>query len=75
MKNNLDNEKQKALLNVTDLCSYMSIGVSTAYKLLNTKGFPTVKINSRKYANKELLDIWLRKQTERGNTVNEEQTL
>nr|WP_308742140.1 helix-turn-helix domain-containing protein [uncultured Anaerocolumna sp.] len=59
------NEKNtnKALLTANDMCNYLSIGISTAYKLLNTKGFPTVKINSRKYANKELLDKWLEEQT------------
>jgi excisionase family DNA binding protein len=53
----------KALLTASELCVYLNVGVSTAYKLLNTKGFPTVKINRRKYANKELLDIWLKQQT------------
>lgn len=63
MRNNLGTEKPKALLNATELCTYLSIGISTAYKLLNTEGFPTVQINSRKYANKELLDKWLEEQT------------
>lgn len=53
----------KALLTANDICIYLSIGTSTAYKLLNTEGFPTVKINRRKYANKALLDIWLKDQT------------
>lgn len=62
MKNN-SNEKPRALLTATELCSYLSVGISTAYKLLNTNGFPTVKINSRKYANKELLDKWIEEHT------------
>ena len=71
MRNNLNAEEPKALLNVSELCSYLGIGTSTSYKLLNTKGFPTVKINSRKYANKVLLDKWLLEQAERGNEVDE----
>ncbi len=71
LENNLNTEKPKALLSAADLCSYLSVGVSTAYKLLNTKGFPTVKINSRKYANKELLDKWLLERVEKGTEVNE----
>lgn len=55
----------KALLTANDICKYLSIGISTAYKLLNTKGFPTVQIGSRKYANKELLDKWLVEQAEK----------
>ena len=58
------NYNEKALLTASDICSYLSIGISTAYKLLNTKGFPTVQINSRKYANKKLLDKWLLEQAE-----------
>ena len=57
----------KALLTANDLCEYLNIGISTAYNLLNSKGFPTVKIKSRKYANKELLDKWLREQAEKTN--------
>lgn len=71
MEKNVKNEKPKALLSAADLCCYLSVGVSTAYKLLNTKGFPTVKINSRKYANKELLDKWLLERVEREAEVNE----
>lgn len=62
---------EKALLTANDICEYLSIGISTAYKLLNSKGFPTVQIGSRKYANKELLDKWLEKQAERGTIKNE----
>lgn len=50
---------EKALLTAEDICTYLSVGISTAYKLLNTEGFPTVQINRRKYASKELLDKWL----------------
>lgn len=57
--------KEKALLTANDICAYLSVGISTAYKLLNTQGFPTVQINSRKYANKELLDKWLVEQAEK----------
>jgi predicted DNA-binding transcriptional regulator AlpA len=66
MRNNLGTNKPKALLNATELCTYLSIGISTAYKLLNTAGFPTVKIGIRKYANIELLDKWLLNEAERG---------
>lgn len=55
----------KALLTASELCVYLNIGLSTAYKLLNTSGFPTVKLNRRKYANRELLDIWLKEQTKK----------
>lgn len=65
MNNNMKSN-EKALLTANDICTYLSIGISTAYKLMNTDGFPTVKIKSRKYANKELLDKWLVEQTERG---------
>lgn len=56
--------EEKALLSANDICKYLSIGTSTAYKLLHTKGFPMVQIGRRKYANKVLLDKWLIKQTE-----------
>ena len=63
----IESKTTKALLSANELCTYLSIGISTAYKLLNTNGFPTVKINSRKYANKELLDKWLVEQAEGSN--------
>lgn len=71
MKSGINTEGNKALLTANDLCIYLSIGISTAYKLLNTKGFPTVQICSRKYANKELLDKWLIEQAEKGDKICE----
>lgn len=62
--------EEKALLSANDMCTYMNIGISTAYKLLNTAGFPTVRIGTRIYANKQLLDNWLIQQTE-GDKVDE----
>lgn len=68
---NQNNIYEKALLSATDLCSYLNVGISTSYKLLITVGFPTVKIGTRKYANKELLDKWLMEQAEGRNKFNE----
>ncbi len=57
---------EKALLTALDLCVYLSCSKSVAYKLLNTEGFPTVRIGTRKYANKAMLDQWLNEQAEKG---------
>lgn len=54
----------KALLTPSDTAAYMNISVCSARSLINNEpGFPVVKINTRKYVNKELLDEWLNDHT------------
>lgn len=49
-----DKEIEQGLLNVDEICAYLSIGKTTVYKLLNEdKEFPTVRIGRRVYANKK----------------------
>jgi len=56
----------KALLTVKDMCKYMSIGESTARKLLSEPNCPFVfKLKSRIYANKKILDKWIDQNTGR----------
>ena len=53
-------ERDKALLNVKELCDYLVIGQTKARELLANpvNGF-TVRIGNRLYAHKGKLDIWL----------------
>lgn len=57
--------EDKALLNVKDMCTYMSIGENTARNLLNEphNSF-TVRIGGRIFAHKQRLDRWLLQQTD-----------
>lgn len=63
------NFENKALLTVKDLCTYLSIGDTTARKLLKSpESTFTVRIGKTLYAHKDSLDIWLKKQCA-GSTV------
>ena len=57
MKNEQHN---KALLNVKEMCSYLGIGQTKARELLSNpaNGF-TIRIGNRLYAHKGRLDAWL----------------
>lgn len=55
---------EPALLSVSEMCKYLSIGDSMARKLLSEhKNIFTVKIGSRVYANKKKLDEWIENRT------------
>lgn len=56
--------EEKALLNLKEFCAYLGIGQTKARELLNTPniGF-SVRIGNRLYANKLLLDKWIKSQT------------
>ena len=56
-------EIEKALLNLDEFCSYLSIGKTKARVLLHDfqNGF-TVRIGNRLYAHKNKLDKWLENQ-------------
>lgn len=49
----------KALLSVTELCSYLGIGETKARELLRGHHGFGVKIGNRWYANKKRLDAWI----------------
>ncbi|MFR2854571.1 MULTISPECIES: excisionase [Hungatella] len=53
-------DENKALLNVTEFCTYLGIGQTKARELLNSPYSTfTVRIGNRLYANKKQLDKWL----------------
>jgi len=55
--------KEKALLNVKELCEYLGIGQTKARELLaDPKNQFTVRIGNRLYAHKKRLDAWLLEQ-------------
>ncbi len=47
------------LLTPKDIQSIFSIGKNQAYALMNSAGFPTIKLNSRLYVEQEELSKWL----------------
>ena len=58
---------EQGLLNVGEICEYLSIGKTTVYKLLNEDiDFPTVRIGRRVYASKKGLDEWILKHQVKG---------
>ena len=55
---------EKALLNIEETCSYLGIGKTKVRELFKSPDTPfAVKIGNRWYANKKLLDMWLDRQT------------
>lgn len=54
----------KALLNVTEFCFYMGIGKTKARKLLQDPSTPyAIKLGGEWYANKMVLDKWIKQHT------------
>lgn len=52
---------EKALLNVKEFCQYLNIGQTKAREILTKQNNPfTVRIGNRIYANKILLDKWIK---------------
>lgn len=47
------------LLTVKDLQELLKIGRDTAYALMHSAGFPSIRIGGRYYVNKEELTKWL----------------
>lgn len=63
------NFENRALLTVKDLCTYLSVGDTTARKLLKSPNSTfTVRIGKNLYAHKDSLDTWLKNQCA-GSTV------
>ena len=57
---NTNDMKEKALLNVKEMCNYLGIGQTKARELLaDPKNRFTVRIGNRLYAHKGKLDSWL----------------
>lgn len=56
----MNQQPEKALLNLEEFCSYLGIGKTKARELLKDPSSTfTLKIGNRYYANKKLLDKWL----------------
>lgn len=47
------------LLTVKELKELLKVGRDTAYALMHSSGFPSIKIGGRYYVSKEALDKWL----------------
>ena len=60
MQNGKEYEVERELLDVNDLCVCLGIGKTTAYKLLNSEDFPTVRIGRRIYANRSEINKWIK---------------
>lgn len=57
----MDKVNEKALLTLKEFSEYLNIGTTKARQLLvKTDNTYMVRIGNRLYANKALLDIWLR---------------
>lgn len=46
-------------LNVKELAKYLGIGLNSAYQLVNSKGFPALKIGKRIVVPIEKLEQWV----------------
>lgn len=52
------------LLDVSELCRYLHIGRNRAYELCKQYDFPSFKIGSKIFVDKEKLELWLKNQQE-----------
>jgi predicted DNA-binding transcriptional regulator AlpA len=50
-------------LNATDIAEILGLSRAGAYNLLNSKGFPTLQIGSRKLVPKQRFIEWMNKHT------------
>jgi len=60
-------EIEQVLLSADELKIYLSVGRSTAYRLLKQEDFPTVRIGRRILAKKDEVDKWIEAHAERRN--------
>lgn len=58
-KNREDTILEDAFLTIKDLQSILKIGKDKAYKLANTKGFPSIKIGNTIRVPKDKFDEWV----------------
>ncbi len=54
------------VLNATQLARTLGISRAGAYNLMNSKGFPTLRVGSRKLVSKQHLAEWIDRQVEQG---------
>jgi predicted DNA-binding transcriptional regulator AlpA len=47
------------MLTAKDIQEIFMIGKNTAYELMNSKGFPTLRINNRLYVSQSALNKWI----------------
>ncbi len=63
MSNNSDKQiaqvNDDRLLTSKDIQRIFSVGKNRAYELMNSSGFPTIKVGSRMYVTRNALDRWL----------------
>lgn len=50
---------EERLLTPKDIQRIFSIGKNRAYDLMNSSGFPTIRIGSRMYVSQRALDRWV----------------
>ena len=48
------------MLRVKDIQKDLGLGITTTYKLVNTKGFPKITINGRMYIPEEEYRKWIK---------------
>lgn len=64
----LKHMETKRTYSVKDLQDYLGIGRTTAYELVNSKGFPAFRIGKKILVNAEGLEEWIKK----GGTISNE---
>lgn len=55
-------EQLPLMLNAQQVCQVLGISISSAYELMNEKGFPSVRIGNRLIVPKEKLKEWIDRQ-------------
>lgn len=57
-------EKRKTIMNVREVAEYLRISEAKVYRLANQGGIPVVRIGKAWRFRKDILDEWIRQNTE-----------
>lgn len=57
--NGIENEKEIVLYDSSDIQQIFKCGRKQLYEILNTRGFPSIKIGAKFYVEKKALEKWI----------------
>jgi len=59
-----ESEKRKTIMNVREVAEYLRISEAKVYRLVNQGGIPVMRIGKTWRFRKDILDEWIRQNTE-----------
>ena len=59
--------KSTEVFTVSQVSKFLNVGITKAYELCHSKGFPVVQIGRKLLVPRKQLDLWLEEQTTKNN--------